>query len=149
MTLVVLSIGFLAAGGLQLQALRDNQDAYHASQARLMLDDMMDSMRNNPAAVEDGAYDGKSTGAATATVEPGCVTNACTPSELAVRDLSEWSARLATGGATPPLLPPAEDGSAAVAQVSAPAGGVYTLTVLWGAVEGGVRAGRAEARFVP
>ena len=146
--LLVLSIGFLAAGGMQVRSMSANQRAYHESQARLLLDDMMDRMRNNPRGVAGGAYDGRDT-AGLAGAMPDCLTSGCAPDMLAVRDLFAWRAGIAPAGAVP-RLPRAEDGGAAVGSIGVPVDGVYTLTLTWSGFEGGETVVRSvSARFVP
>lgn len=145
--LLVLSVGFLAAGRMQLGALRQNQDAYHESQARLLLDDMMDRMRINRAGVLGGAYDDKST----ATAKPqDCVIAACDVVALARRDLHEWRRALVpTVGAAQPRLP-AGASDPAIGTIGLPVDGVYTLTLSWtGLSDGNVVTRTADARFVP
>ena len=148
--LLVLSFGFLAAGTMQLQALRDGQDSYHRSQARLLLDDMMDRMRNNPDGVDAGAYDDKDTSTTSAA---DCGGSVCSPTELAARDLAEWRVRLAPSGSASPALPPSPDGTAErkpKGTISAPTDGVYELELSWWVSENGQMKERsAVARFVP
>ena len=146
--LLVLSVGFLAAGGMQVRSMSGNQRAYHESQARLLLDDMMDRMRNNPRGVAVGAYDGRDTAGLVGAM-PDCLTSGCAPDRLAVRDLFAWRAGIAPAG-TVPRLPLAEDGEAAVGSISAPVDGVYTLTLTWDGFEGGETVVRSvSARFMP
>jgi len=146
--MLVLSIGFLAAGRMQMEALRDNQEAYHDSQAQLLLDDMIDRMRSNPAGVRAGAYDGRDTGSA---VETDCAAAACDAAELARHHLFEWSKSLepVLGGAVP-RLPVSAEGESAVGSIGAPVDGVYTLALEWQVRIGDTEESRtADARFVP
>lgn len=96
---VLISIGFLAVGQMQVQGLRFSQSAYISSQAGFMLKDMTDRMRSNRAGVLNGDYDDLST--ASGIDMPVCVTTEvpCTPAELAVKDIAQWSSYLhATSG---------------------------------------------------
>ena len=141
--LLVLSVGFLAAGGMQVRAMSGNQRAYHESQARLLLDDMMDRMRNNPRGVAAGAYDDRDTDGLEGTM-PDCLTNGCAPDTLAVRDLFAWRAGIAPAGAVP-RLPRAADGGAAVGSIGTPLDGVYALTLTWDDESRAARRSRAAS----
>lgn len=55
--LIILAIGLLGLAGLQMKALRHNNDAYHRSQATLLAYDIMDRMRANRDKALDGDYD--------------------------------------------------------------------------------------------
>lgn len=89
-TVVILSLGFLAAARMQMEGVRFSRSAYHHSQAFFLASEMADRMRANPDGVRAGAYDGATTSAAAA--DPVC--DACTPTELARRDVFQWSAAL-------------------------------------------------------
>ena len=144
---LVLAIGFLAAGRLQVQSLRASQNAYHHSQARLLLDDMMDRMRNNPRGVEAGGYDDVDT---TDTVATDCATRHCTGAELAAHDLHAWRLAIDPPDARVPLLPPAGDGTAATGAIAALADGAFDVSLSWEAlVDGEIVDESVAARFVP
>lgn len=151
---LVLAVGFLAAGRMQVTALRNNQNAYHDSQAQLLLDDMVDRMRANRAGVRDGAYDNVSTTDATST---NCTSSGCNAAALAAYDLYQWSLSLdpVTTGALPrlPMGAAGEAGAGetpAVGTISAPDDGAYTLTLTWQDLVDGENAERtATAVFVP
>lgn len=149
--MLVLAVGFLAAGRMQIGALRNNQNAYHESQARMLLDDMIDRMRSNMAGVRADDYADKSTVDASQT---DCSSTACNAASLAARDLYEWSVSLdpvVTNAL--PRLPHTEleSGSEpAVGTISAPDTGVYTLTLSWQEMVDGVSTNRlAQATFIP
>ncbi len=133
---IVVSIGFLAAASLQIQGMRSNLDSKQRAQALLLVGEMMDRMRNNPAGVAAGSYDDKGTGALTA---PACRATGCGPSDLAALDLYEWSAKLrpldGDAGFVPVL--PGAGADYAEGSISDPVGGVYTITLAWqGFVDG-------------
>ena len=141
--MLVLSIGFLAAGAMQVRAMRNNQDAYHESQAQLLLADMVDRMHNNPAGVRAGAYAPTST--ATVTIDTAaCRTSGCDPAELAARDLSEWAESLDPGTVgIVPRLPPSSDTAPAVGTITSSPDGVHTLRLSWRALVDGELAPRS------
>jgi len=62
-TVVILSIGFLVAGRMQIQGMRFNQGAYFQSQAFFIAHDMINRMRTNSDGVVAGRYDNVSTSA--------------------------------------------------------------------------------------
>jgi len=131
LTLVVLSIGFLTAANMQIRSLKTNQDAHFQSQATLLISDMMDRMRSNPAGVDAGGYDGKNTGSSAA---PDCVSKTCTEAEIAALDLYEWSANFENLRGDPdflPALPKNNAGDPAKGTISTPADGVYTVSLTW------------------
>lgn len=148
--LIVLSIGFLTAARMQMQGLRDSQNAYHRSQALLLVGDMMDRMRNNPTGVAEGHYDGKLTGELSA---PGCPATGCDARQVSERDLYDWSAQLRPLGSSTgfvPVLPAVSDTDYATGSISEPVDGVYTLSMNWR--ESGTQGTRSESvsvKFVP
>lgn len=132
---LVLAVGFLAAGRMQVTALRNNQNAYHESQAQLLLDDMADRMRANREGIRAGNYDNLSTASA---IDTNCTSSACNAAALAAYDLYQWSLSLAPvmSGALPRLPQGAASGSdrggtPAIGTISSPADGAYTLTLTW------------------
>ncbi len=130
--LLVLAIGFLLSGNMQLKGLREHRLSSQYSQAVMIADDIMDRMLNNREGVEAGFYDGIRTGVVT---RPGCADSGCDASELAQLDLFEWSSHLINLNGSPdfiPALPVSEDGNSASASVSNPdADGVFTISVDW------------------
>jgi len=149
---VILSIGFLAAGTLQISSMRANQDSLQSAQALRLVGDMMDSMRNNPLGVSGGHYDDKSTGTVSL---PACSSSSCSPADLAVFDLFTWSANFqdlrSVGANFLPVLLGADSANPAQGSISAPAlDGSYTITVQWQGTENGQPATRTQAvRFQP
>lgn len=149
--LVVLSIGFLVSANMQALGLRSNQDAYFQSQAQMLLYDMMDRMRNNRTGLSQGDYDDKSTGTFT---KPSCYSSGCGAADNATLDLFEWSANLQSlrdEENFKPVLPIANDGSAAYGTISDPdADGVYTLSMSWQQLENGeLTTKTVSVKFIP
>ena len=142
---VLLSIGFLAAARMQVESLRFSQGAYHHSQAFFLAAEMADRMRANPRGVELGAYDGATTSAAA--VDPGCAGRPCTPEEIALQDVHEWSAALhpgLAGGDTVAALP-GDDELAPVGTVLADGGANYRIEMRWPETAAGERVVRTLA----
>ncbi len=148
---IILSIGFLATGRMQVEGIRSSQEAYFRSQAASLAKDMADRMRSNPAGVEAGFYDGLST---TQGIQPSsCIAagsnTACTPAMVTQNDLAEWTAFFNNTSADfIPLLP-----SSATIPASASitlAGNIYTISVVWSEpVDGTDTAQTYSIRLVP
>lgn len=114
--LVIFSIGLLGLSGLQAISLQNNQVAYSRTVATMLAYDLADRIRNNPG----GTY---STAAIPGTPPTSCITNSCTPANMALHDLWEWNQSIndaqnnllsAQGFITPPV-----------------AGTAYTIAIAW------------------
>jgi type IV pilus assembly protein PilV len=114
--IIVLSLGLLGLAGLQAASLRNNQIAYYRAIATQQTYDMADRIRANQAGVALGSYNNLT---ATIPADPDCVTNTCTPAQIAVADHSQWNNNNAR------MLPA---GTGTVASV---AGGSFNITVMW------------------
>lgn len=130
-TVLLLSIGFLAAAQMQVQGMRFSQSAYMQSQAYFMIADMMDRMRGNKTGAEDGFYDNQST--SSSANNPNCSTQFCDDQQLAQQDLFDWSAQLhpLLGQANFVPLLPSSDSVPAVAEIIPQGNGVFTIQVTW------------------
>ena len=102
-TVLLLSVGFLAAAQMQVQSMRFSQSAYLQSQAYFMISDMMDRMRGNIAGVNDGFYDSLST--SSGATDPDCNRNYCNARQLAAQDLFDWSTYLHPLRSTADFIP--------------------------------------------
>jgi type IV pilus assembly protein PilV len=116
-TVVVLAIGLLGLAGLQLNGLRFTHSAYQTSQATIAAYDIIDRMRVNRLAAENGAYDIALGAMPTAANCTGSGLS-CNPNTLAAADLTEWKQTIAA-------TLPAGDG--AVQRV----GGAFVITIRW------------------
>lgn len=118
--LLVLSIGLLGLGAMQMTSLKNNHSAYLRSQATFLAYDVLDRMRaNRPTATTTANY---ATALAAAGSEPtNCITNTCDGSEMAAFDIWEWKTEVAA------RLP---GGLASVAAVATPTTR-WTVTVQW------------------
>ncbi len=135
-SIVILSIGFLAAAQMQVQGLRYNQSAYFESQAYFMMSNMVERMRANPDGVEDGDYSNKTTSANAA--NPNCMTKACSTSEQAQQDLYDWSANLYNLEGSTHFIPAlgSSDTTNASGSITPGASGSYTITITWAELVG-------------
>jgi type IV pilus assembly protein PilV len=100
-TLLILSVGLLGMAGLQAMSLKNNNSAYHRTQANALAYDIVDSMRSNRDLALNGAYN--------MSVDPAILASApCAPSGSGnpKNDLAIWCANLwlllpsGTGGVT-------------------------------------------------
>jgi type IV pilus assembly protein PilV len=107
--LLVLSIGLLGVAALQLSSLRANHSSSLRSQATLLAYDIVDRMRANQSAANNGAYD-----IALATAPAG--------GTVALDDLVRWKQNLSN------TLPA---GNGAVARTGAGSATKFTVTVQW------------------
>jgi type IV pilus assembly protein PilV len=113
---VVLSLGLLGLAGLQAATLRNNQIAYYRGIAVQQSYDMADRIRANQIGAKDGAYDSLG---ASIPADPDCVSNVCSPAQLAVADHSIWNTNNAN------MLP------GGVGTVAVNADGTFSITVSW------------------
>lgn len=147
--LVVISIGCLASAQMQLQGMQDAQHTYHQSQANLLVNEMMERMRNNPEGVSAGEYDDMVT---KKFAKPACTTD-CSSAQIAQLDLYSWSGNfqaMETGQDFVPALPADADGLAAYGSIAAQANGAYLLTVTWSdMVDGETSVQTVTGRFTP
>lgn len=111
-SVLVMSIGLLGLASLQAASLRFNNDSSTQTQASYLASDMADRMRANVSKVAD--YPGKAGGS-----NANCyTTTGCSPDEMAANDVYEWEQAL--------TALPAGQGT-----ITALAGGLYTITVMW------------------
>jgi type IV pilus assembly protein PilV len=87
--IVVLSIGLVGLGLLELKGVQYTRDAYARTQAAIMAESLADRMRANPEAAADGLYvfaadegDG-----GTFPSDPG---QCCSPADIAAADQVDW-----------------------------------------------------------
>ena len=83
--IVVASVGFIGAARLQTLGMKMNSSSQLRQKAVLLNYQMTDRIRANRIGFGAGAYNNPSVGAMT------CLSTGCTPAELAVADMTEWS----------------------------------------------------------
>jgi len=114
--LIILSIGLLGTAGMQLAGLRYGYSANLVYVATLQANDMADRIRANPVALAAGNYNSiAGTGS-----DPGCISTACTPAQMAATDAYQWNTNNA-------LVLPAGVGTV----TGGGAGSTFTITVSW------------------
>lgn len=100
--LVIVSVGLLGMAGLQITALKQNQNAYLRSQAMIAAADIVDRMRANTAAVSDGDYFGNGVAYDGSSADTACENASCSSSQMATYDLNNWKyyiqQEIASGG---------------------------------------------------
>lgn len=119
--MLVLAIGLLGLAGLQASSLRNNQSAYHRSQATQLAYDIADRMRAN--SVDAEKFAGSNyimVQPVNATAKPNCtaVAGVCSTADMAENDLKEWNDAV-TG-----TLP---SGQGTLVQGSS----IYSITISW------------------
>jgi len=114
--MLVLSIGLLGLAGLMASSMRNNQSAYHSTQATWLAYDILDRMRANRAGALAGGY-----GTASALGAPAnCPTAAPTSGSIAAQDIGGWKNMVA-------CALPEGDGAITVT----PANRRVSITVQW------------------
>ena len=87
--LLVFAVGMLGMTTMQLGAKRASYEATQRSIATSLARDILERMRSNPAALV--SYEVSELGSATVAAGTNCNTGPCTATQLAGRDLYEWS----------------------------------------------------------
>lgn len=88
--MLVLSIGLLGLAGLMASSMRNNQSAYHSTQATWLAYDILDRMRANSAGALAGAY-----GAANALGAPASCSTIAPSGSIAAQDIGGWKNMIA------------------------------------------------------
>jgi len=147
-TIVLLSIGFLAAARMQVEGMRYSQSAYYQSQAYFLASDMINRMRTNSKGARDGEYDNIMTSAGDQ--DQMCSTSACSPAQIALQDKYEWGGYFHARGNGANFIPalPSSDGIAAHATVVPLNDELYQVRMLWSEiVKGEVKAQTLVVNF--
>ena len=132
-TMFVAGIGLLAVAGLQAMSKKLNYDAIQRTTASALAQSMVESMRGNPANLDDYLTSDASQVSAAA----DCAAATCSPSQLAAYDLVRWDEALqgteatsggeAAGGLVNPTGCITRDDAVA---------GLYIVAVAWQGVTG-------------
>lgn len=93
MSVAVMSIGLLGAAGLQLTALRSNNQSYERSQAAVLAYEIADAMRANRLAAADGDFE-LAAGAVPEEAVECTQDKVCTRAESAAFALDQWMRRV-------------------------------------------------------
>jgi len=102
-SLLILSFGVLAMGGLQLAALKSNQMAGNLSQAATLAKDYTEMMRSNwtvssntstVAGVNPYLFDSSQTSTFTVTPSSNCQATTCTTAQISALHIADWVDRV-------------------------------------------------------
>ncbi len=118
--MVIFAIGLLGVAALMASNMSYTTSSQYRTQATFMAYDILDRMRVNPdEAIQNNTY---SIGIGTNPGAASCYNVACTPSQIAQADLTEWKDALNT-------LLPGGDGS--VTRVVAGGSTLFRVEVVW------------------
>ena len=159
-SMIVLSVGLLGLGGLQMTSLKGSNNAHFRTIASLAVTDLADRMRANPIAIAAGQYDSTFV-MATCKIPPEkfCeATEVCTPTELATYDVFRVNCGVSldgfqTGGAQYEL--PGAAMEVSCASVTPCTSGIeHTIQIRWNEADdsdkdNNVQARSYELNFVP
>jgi len=136
-TIVLLSIGFLAAARMQVEGLRFSQSAYYQSQAYFLASDMINRMRTNSDGVKDGDYNNIATSADSE--NPDCASKPCTPKQIAKQDLYEWGGYFHARDNDDNFIPalPSSEKIQASATVNAVNDDIWAVRLVWSEIISG------------
>lgn len=136
-TLIVLAVGLLGLATLQNLGLRLGHQSYERTQATLLIYDIIDRMRANPAGVTAGNYLIALT-ASPPSAGTDCGSVACTaPAAMAAYDLNQWlstitgTATIPNPGITRPTLVGGQAEITRVGAVLAGGGALYDISIRW------------------
>ena len=94
--LVILSVGLLGLARMQSTGLRQNNSAYFHSQATTLAYAILDRIRVNLDAAENGDYDIAIGTPRTASKDCETASNTCSTTEMADFDVNEWKSSLSS-----------------------------------------------------
>lgn len=91
-SIAILAVGMLGIAGLNMVSIEHNNAAYLRSQAVTITQDIVERMRNNPDAVDNGAFDSLDSDDISSVPNSDCLTDAsgCTSTQLATIDIAQW-----------------------------------------------------------
>jgi len=135
-TIMLLSIGFLAAARMQVEGMRFSQSAYYQSQAYFLASDMINRMRTNSQGVMDGHYDGITTSASA--TDPDCSSDACSPADIALQDVFDWGGYFHSREGSANFIPalPSSDSIQAFATVVPIDDDIFSVQLTWSEIIG-------------
>jgi type IV pilus assembly protein PilV len=125
---VIAAVGFVGAARMQTFGLAMNNSTQVRQKATLLGYQMADRIRANQAGVTAHAYDAAAAG------DSGCLATACTPSQLAGADITEWQSDIAAqlpGGTGVVCLDSTPDDGSAVAPQCDGLGNVIAVKLWW------------------
>lgn len=135
---VVASVGFIGAARMQTLGMKMNSSAQYRQKAVLLTYQMSDRVRANRAGFGAGSYNNPAIGSKT------CLSDVagCTPAQMAVADMTEWSDDIAgqlPGGTGVVCVDSTPSDGTAVAPACDGIGNVLAVKVWWSDSVGGSR----------
>ena len=132
--LLVLAVGLLGLAALQNMGLRLNSQSYERTQATILIDDMIDRMRSNPAGVKAGNYNALVP--ALTSVPPAatqnCEATVCSSaSAVASYDVNRWVTAIAGTGAAQRATLAGGTGSITAAAPGPTGAVLFNISVGW------------------
>lgn len=120
--LIVLAVGLLGLASLQNFSLKTTHQSYQRTQATVLIHEIIDRMRANSGQLANYVVAAPTDNVA----GPDCALSACTPPNLALHDLREWTAAMrSTSGLGP-------SGRAQITQAASFGTGVLaTVSLTW------------------
>lgn len=116
--MLVLSIGLLGLAGLMASSMRNNESAYHSTQATWLAYDILDRLRANRTAARAGTYNVATLG------NPAVCSTAAATGTIAAQDIGNWKNAIACSL-------PAGDGAIAVTTAAGASQDRVRITVQW------------------
>ena len=96
-TLLIIAVGLLGMLGMQAKSLSSHKDSFDRKAAVELLSQMTERMRSNHLGFMNGNYTSQLAIGGTMQAAPSCGSNtACSPSDLALADLSQWQGMIRT-----------------------------------------------------
>ena len=124
-TLLIIAIGLLGMLGMQAKSLSSHKDSFDRKAAVELLSQMTERMRSNHLGFMSGKYTSQLAIGGAIQVAPVCGSNvACSASDIALADLSQWQGMIRTR-----LI----DSAASISPNSAPGSGAISsrVTIAW------------------
>lgn len=136
-TIIILSMGFLAAARMQVEGMRFSQSAYYQSQAYFLASDMINRMRTNSDGVKNGEYTNIVT--APGAQDPGCGVSSCDAAQIALQDVYEWGGYFHSRDGATNFIPalPSSESIQAYATVIAVDENIFTVRLVWSEIISG------------
>lgn len=130
-TTFIVVVGVLGITSVQVASLKNNQSAYFRSQANFLVAGMLDRMRANTTAYDNGLYNNVDT-SGTLVADPACSTapSGCGLAPMAAHDIRQWMLNFSPHTDNP-LIPGAK-GVITTDTASGVGGtGDVTITITW------------------
>lgn len=128
--MLIFALGILGMASMQLGAKRSSYDALQRSLATTLAHDIIERMRSNPSTAALNVFGAvANVGGGSIGTTPAACTTACTPTQLAARDIWEWEQAL--DGASEISGSTNVGGLVSPKACIAYAAGLVTVTIAW------------------